>query len=804
MFKNYFKIACRNLVRHKGYAAINISGLAVGIAACLLLFLVVSYELSYDKFQPNYKRIYHVVTQDKFSDGITYNPGVPVAALDALRLQIPGVLFACINSTYGSQVTVNTAQNISSDKKFIEETGIFFCEPAFFQVFNYQWLSGNAGVLNEPNTVVLSKKIAEKYFGDWHQAVNHFIRLDNAITLKVSGILQDAPLNTDFPLGVLISYETLKANGSKYNYANEWNILSSNFQVFALLPENVNADNINGQLIKFSKDHYTGRGNSVRTNSLQPLGDLHSDNRFESTFGNHITNMSILWTLSIIGIFIIIMACINFINLATAQAVGRSKEVGIRKVLGSNRSQLFLQVMGETLIVVIIACLFAVIIAALCLPYIKHFAFIEETLSLLNPQNLLFISLIAIVVTFLSGIYPSLVLSGYKPALALKNKITSAKVGGVSLRRGLVVTQFAISQVLIIGTIVAVSQMSFINHADLGFNKEAVLILTGSSDSTFIAKLPAFKEKLLQTRGIQSVSFSSDAPSSDNTWATNFAFDHKEDEKFQLTLKFADEDYFKTYGLTMLAGKVYSKSDTIKEVVINETLLQKLNIRNANEAVGKDIRLGSGKWKRIVGVVKDFKTNSLKQKIKPLLLAERSEYYGLTSVKLISSDILGTQNEIQSVWNQYFPEYAYTSNFIDEKVAKFYEQEEHLSVLYKIFAGIALFISCLGLYGLVSFMAVQKTKEIGVRKVLGASVGNIVYLFSKEFTILIAIAFVIAAPVAWFMMSSWLNDFQYRISIGIEVFVLAIIISILIAWITVGYKAIKAAIANPVKSLRTE
>ncbi|MEP6595425.1 MAG: ABC transporter permease [Ginsengibacter sp.] len=802
MFKNYFKIAWRNLTRHKGYAAINIGGLAVGIAACLLLFLVVSYELSYDKFQPNYKRIYRVVTQDKFSDGITYNPGIPVPALDALRLQMPNILFGAIHSIYGSQVTVNSSNNASDNKKFIEQRGLFFCEPNFFKVFNFNWLAGNPNVLNEPNTVVLSKKSAEKYFGDWQQAINKFITLDNKISLKVSGILNDIPANSDFPLGALISLKTVEKNGADYYYYNNWNSTSSNFQVYALLPENVQADNINKQLLTFRKEHYSGRGNSEKTNFLQPLSDLHFDNRFE-IFGNHITSISTLWTLSLIGIFIIIMACINFINLSTAQAVGRSKEVGIRKVLGSNRKQLFFQIMGETGLVVIIAGMLAICIASLCLPYIKHIASIEETLSLYNVRTMTFVLLVVLMVTLVSGLYPSLMLSGYNPALALKNKITSAKVGGISLRRGLVVTQFAISQVLVIGTIVAVSQMSFVNRADLGFNKEAVLILSGNTDSAVIAKRLVFKEKLLQTPGVQAVSFSSDAPSSDNNWSTNFAFDHKEDEKFQISLKFADEDYFKTYGLQLLAGRVYDKSDTTKEVVINETLVQKLNVKNPQDVIGKDIRLGDS-WKKIVGVVKDFKTSSLRENIKPLLIAESNNNYFLTSIKVRSSNISQTQAGIQSTWNEFFPEYAYSSNFIDENIAQFYEQEKHLSLLYKIFASLAIFISCLGLYGLVSFMAVQRTKEIGVRKVLGASVANIVYLFSKEFTILIIVAFIIAAPVAWFMMNSWLNDFVYRIKLGIEVFLVAIIISMLIAWITVGYQAIRAAIANPVKSLRTE
>jgi len=807
MIKNYLKIAFRSIARHKGYAAINITGLAVGMAACLLLFLVVRYELGYDKFQPNYNRIYHVVTQDKYADGITYNSGIPVPALEAMRSEVPNAVFAGINSVYGGQVTVGgTNENTFTDKKFIETYGMFFCEPQFFQVFDYKWLAGSAAVLKEPNSVVLTKKMAEKYFGNWQEATGRFVKLDNAITLKVSGILEDVKEHSDFPLGILISFETLKRNGGNYNYnATSWGSTSSNFQVFALLKDKAAAATVNQQLAKFSKDHYLARGSgvSVKTNFIEPLGNLHFDNRFES-FGNHVTSKSTLWTLSLIGIFIIIMACINFINLATAQAVGRSKEVGIRKVLGSSRKQLFFQVMGETGLVVTIAGIAAIGIALACLPLIKHVASITEQLSLLNVETIFFLAAVILVVTLFSGLYPSLILSGFKPALALKNKITSAKVGGISLRRGLVVTQFAISQVLIIGTIVAISQMNFVQRADLGFNKEAVLLLSGNSDSSVIAKQGAFKEKLLQTPGIQSVSFSSDAPSSDNNWSTNFAFDHRDDEKFQLSIKLADEDYFKTFGLEFLAGRVYAKSDTIREVVINETLVKKLGLKDPKDVIGKDIRMGRSPWTQVVGVVKDFKTSSLKEAIRPLVIGPRNKYYSLTAIKLRSSNIPQIQAAVQSAWDSFFPEYAYTNSFMDENISNFYQQENQLSLLYKIFAILALLISSLGLYGLVSFMAVQKTKEVGIRKVLGASVGNIVYLFSKEFTILISIAFLIAAPLAYFMMNSWLQDFVYRIELGVGVFIIAVMISVIIAWATVGYKAVKAAIANPVKSLRTE
>jgi ABC-type antimicrobial peptide transport system permease subunit len=409
---------------------------------------------------------------------------------------------------------------------------------------------------------------------------------------------------------------------------------------------------------------------------------------------------------------------------------------------------------------------------------------------------------VIVVVTILAGIYPALILSGFKPALALKNKITSATVGGISLRRGLVILQFAISQILIVGTIVAISQMNFVRKADLGFNKEGVYVINIIGDSAVISRQPAFKQKLLQLPDVQSVSFSSDVPSSDNNWSTNFAFDHKPDEQFNLFTKFADEDYFKTYGLKIIAGRALTKSDTIHELVVNETLVKKLGVKDPQDIIGKEI--GMGRWNKIVGVVKDFKTNSLREEVKPTVIAAENKYYGTAGIRLRSENTTQTIASIQKSMDEYFPEYGYKGVFMDENIAKFYKQEDQLSLLYKIFAGIAIFISCLGVYGLVSFMAVQRTKEIGVRKVLGASVRNIIYLFSKEFTILILIGFAIAVPVAWYMMNSWLTNFVYRIDINLKVFAIAILLSIIIAWITVGYKSLKAALANPVKSLRSE
>jgi len=498
------------------------------------------------------------------------------------------------------------------------------------------------------------------------------------------------------------------------------------------------------------------------------------------------------------------MACINFINLSTDQAKNSSKEIGIRKVLGSNRKNLFWQMMRETALIVFISLAFAIAIAEICLPYIKHIDSINEPLNILTVKTTAFILLIALAVTLFAGLYPSLIVSGFSPILAIKNKITSATVGGISLRRGLVITQFAISQVLIIATIVAICQMNFVRSADLGFNKEAVLVLNANADSAFISRESAFKQSLLQLPGIQAASFSSDVPSSDNNWGTSFAFNHQPNEDFTLYYKCADADYFKTFGLQFAAGHGYGAGDSVNDVVINETLVKKLGLKDAGDAIGKQIRMGQDEWKTIAGVVKDFKTNSLRDEIEPILIKPKKRFYAVTSVKIKSLSIAQTKEAIEKTWDKFYPEYANTSSFMDDNINNFYQQEDQLSLLYKIFAGIAIFISCLGLYGLVSFMAVQRTKEVGIRKVLGASVANIMYLFSKEFTLLIVAAFIIAAPLAWYMMNYWLQNFHYRIRIGIGVFELAVLISVLIALITVGYKSMRAALANPVKSLRTE
>jgi putative ABC transport system permease protein len=782
---------------------INISGLAIGIASSILIFTVVHYELSYDTFQPDYNNIYQLAIEDKFPGSTAYTPGTPYPALEAIRAKFPQMTTGVLYANYSAQLTVVGPDGApSKEKRFIEETGMFFADPQYFKIFKTNWLTGSPEVLDQPNKLVLTKKTAEKYFGQWQEATGKYIRLDNLNTLQVAGIIQDPPGNSDFPYKAIGSYPIFKSN-SFYPYSKEWNSTSSSEQLYVLLSPSQSVSAINAQLLKYSKERFKEDNRKVsRTIFLRPLSILHFDSRMEN-MGDHITNKSTLWTLALIALFILVMACINFINLSTVQAVNRSKEIGVRKVLGSGRWNLLWQIMGETALVVIASVLLAIGLAELCLPFIKHVSSITENISLFSWQTCLYLTSLFILVTLMAGLYPAVVVSGFSPILALKNKINSASVGGISLRRSLVVLQFAISQVLIVGTLIAVSQMNFIQNADLGLNKEGILVIRGSGDSTQISRMDIFKAELKKNNSVIDVTQCTDVPSSDNGWGTNFAFNHKPDESYTLFLKFGDADYFKTFGLQFAAGGPYSKSDTTTEVVINETLVSKLGLKSPRDAIGKDLQLGGG-WKKISGVVKDFRQNSLREETKPLLIANYKKVYSYTALKLKGSNLAAIREQVQKVWDKYFPEYANQTFFMDEKIENFYEQEHQLALLYKIFASIAVCISCLGLYGLVSFMAVQRKKEVGIRKVLGASITQIIYLFSKEFTVLILIAFAIAAPVAWYMMSSWLHRFVYRIPMRPVLFIMAVVISVTIAWLTVGYKSFRAALANPARSLKSE
>ncbi|MCU0447074.1 MAG: ABC transporter permease [Microscillaceae bacterium] len=816
MLKNYLKIAFRSLWRNRGYSLINILGLAVGIAACLLIFLVVNFESSFDRFHTKYERIYRIAKMSKYANGnIDRTPGSPKPLAKALRLDMPQLeKVVSVFGTIDPQMTIlgKNPNYVGEAKKFREEGEGLFVEPEFFDIFDFAWQAGSPAVLKDPFVVVLSQKIAEKYFGSWQNAMGQYLKMDNKITLQVKGILKNPPSNSDFPMQIIGSYATYLKYPEIYPEfknmfnLNNWGSTSSNDQVFVLFPKDLSKAKADQLIDKFSKKHYGKRkDNSVNSHYFNPLREIHFDPDL-SNFKDRTMAKSTLWTLSLIGILILVMASINYINLATAQAVSRSKEVGIRKLLGGFRQQLLWQFMGETLVIVSISVLIAINLSELALPFMNQVSNLPPDINLItNPMIWAFAGLVIGLVSLLSGIYPALILSGFQPAQALKNKITVQNIGGVSLKRGLVVLQFSIAQILIISTLIAMQQMQFIRNLDMGFNKEGVYIVPIDNDTPSRLKLKALKNELLQNPNIQAVSYANDPPSSDNTWSSNFAYDRRgKDADFNSSMKIADADYFKTYGLEFVAGKGYAPSDTGSALVVNETLLRKLGIKNPQEAVGKSIRIGGKDWLPISGVVKDFQRGSVRDAMEAICIFPTENYYYRAGIKLSGKNLVETVANIRQTFEKAFPEKVFEGYFLDESIANFYAQEVRLTTTYQIFAGLAIFISCLGLYGLISFLALQKTKEIGIRKVLGASVMSIVGLLTKDFLRLVLISGLIAAPVAYYFMSQWLQNFVYRIKLNGFVFVLATLTIMIIAVLTIAYRAFRAGFANPVEALRHE
>ncbi|MFL5810773.1 MAG: ABC transporter permease [Flavisolibacter sp.] len=801
MIRTYFKTAFRNLRRNISYTTINILGLAVGMAASLMIFMVISFETSYDDFHPKKDRIYRISSEFDTQDGKSYAPGSSFPVGPAMRIDFPQIKEVVnIFKREGSQVTID---DDGRQKKL--QSDVYYTEPGFFDMFNFGWLAGNPKAsLTQPASAVLTQETAEKFFGNWHDAIGKIIKYnnDNTQVYKVTGILKNVPANTDFPLGMLVSYSTLMSTNIK-RQMDDWVSTYGQAYTLVVLPQNYSVEKFGKDLRAFAKRHKPA-AYAKDSYIPQPLSTIHSDDRF-GNFGDHIFSTSLVTALQLIGIFLILIGCVNFINLATAQAVNRSKEVGVRKVLGSNRKQLALQFLSETAVITTTALIVSIAIAYFAVPFLNELLHIKMSMRI-NGSMILYLFAVLVVVTFFSGLYPAIIVSGFNPITALKSKISAKMVGGISLRRVLVVLQFGIAHVLIIGTLIVVSQMNYFRNATLGFDKAAIINVAVPGDSVSQSKMTYLRNQLSQNPDIKNVSFSFASPSADGNWNSDFKFDHADKStNFSANLKWADAEYFKTYNIQFVAGRPYHEADTVREFVVNETLLKKLGISDPKEAIGKQIDFwDGGKVAPIVGVIRDFNSYSLRQPMAPVVLSTWKDVYQTINIKIREGKEGAVLPFVEKLWNQSYPDYVYKYSFLDDTIANFYQQENQLSTLYKIFAAIAILISCLGLYGLVSFMAAQRTKEVGIRKVLGATSAHIVYLLSKEFSVLIIIAFVIAGPVAWYIMHQWLQNYSYRIDMGIMVFVIAIIGSMLVAWITVGHRAIKAALANPVKNLRTE
>ena len=793
MFKNYFKMAWRTVTRNKVYSAINITGLALGIASCLVIFLVVTYELGYDNFHKKADRIYRVTL-----NAVDFNPSVSMAVAPVMRTYFPEL-------EQVSQVWYQSEGMVTIDNKRYSEKGFMFADNQFAKIFDYEWVSGNPNTaLSEPNSIVLTESLAKKYFSQNGQkqtkeVIGQLINLNNHYNLKVTGIIKDLPGNTNLPFLFLVSFETIKLEVK--GMMNEFYAIAGG-NTFILIPENFDIEKIRSRMPAFIALNWGKELAKEARLPLQPLNEIHFDQRYFTSNETPATSRNTYRALIAVAFFIILIASINFINLATAQAMRRSKEIGIRKVLGSKRKQLITQFLGETTLMVLLALVVGLVVTVLFIPQAAVLLDIKIGIQqLFHPSVIALMLLIVISTILLAGLYPAFVQSAFNPIQSLKSQ-SAMHMPGLTLRKALVVLQFFISQVMIIGTLVVAYQMYFLKNQDLGFDKEAVISIRIADKS----KSDVLRQQLEANPGVREVSFCSGAPAYSSSY-TNVSSPETGVIKGEVTeMKFIDEHYTDMFKLNMLAGeKVVRKNeaDTTYEAVVNETLLQKLNMNDPRQAIGKHIVLNT--WNTtIIGVVQDFQSESRHKKRRPCALLYRSRNFYTACIKLQPSDIRQTISSIDKSYSTLFPDNLFEYQFLDDRIASMYKQEEKEYVAFKLFSFIAILIGCLGLYGLVAFAAAQRTKEVGIRKVLGASLGNILYLFSKEFVLLILVAFVIASPVAYFFMHSWLNSFAYQVNIGITIFVIALAATFFIAACTIAFQAIKAAIANPVKSLRTE
>ncbi len=803
MLKNYFTTAVRNLWRSKGSTLINVSGLTLGIATSLILFLLVRNQTSYDKFHSKFNRIYRVVMEADGNNGKNYSSGVPPVLWEAFKGDFPEAEEVVFTSFRGSGSLITIPQKQGDPKKFADDNNLVFTQPSFFKTFDRKIISGDVNnPLAEPNEAIISKKSAVKYFGK-EDAVGEVLDFEGK-EYKVTAIMEDYPENTDFPFHVMLSYVTIKKEKDEVG----WNSIWSDEHCYFLLKEGSSIAEIERRLPDFYKKHLGEKNDDHAEYHTQTLASIHHDERY-GNYTYNTTSYEKIAAMSVIGIFLIITACINFINLVTAEAIKRSKEVGIRKTLGSSRSQLIAQFLGESTLVTIFSVVLALGLAQILLPSLNTFLRSTLAIRLGDPTLWLFVLAVTVTVSILSGLYPSFVVSGFKPVFAIKNQIGNRNSSGFNLRRGLVVLQFIISQFLIIATIVMVTQMDFFSNKDLGFVKEAVVNIPipenargGFEDGT--SKMKTLREELVKLKGIEDATLCNFPPSSGAVMSTNFWLEGKTDD-FDAQMKSVDVNYIQLYGMKLVAGKNIGDSDTIQGFVINEKLANMFGYANPTDAIGQRMRQVSRKvYYPIVGVVQNFHTMSLHEPIEPTVLLSNARNFSTLSMKVDVRNFKETVKQIQQKWEATYPNHIFSYQFLDEEIKEFYESDTKMSTMITVFTSIAIFIGCLGLFGLATFMANQKTKEVGVRKVLGASVESIVLLFSKEYLKLILIGFLFAAPLAWYIMKSWLDNFTYKIELGPSIFFIGFGVAFVIAILTVGYRSLRAATANPVESLRSE
>jgi putative ABC transport system permease protein len=793
MLRNYFKIAFRNLWRHRVFSFINILGLTVGMTACFLIFLYVRFELSYDRFHDKADRIYRIVADIKTPTEVIHAGGPAWAVAPNVKIEFPEV---------ESFVRLSNANLLvrKDDIKFQEEHTLF-ADSAFFHVFGFTLLRGNAQtVLSAPYSIVFTESAAKKYFGKSNPIGQTLLLTGDNFPATVTGIMKDLPENSIIQADMLVSMNTLT---QKLNPGldRQWGSYGSS--AFIMLRPGANARNLQAKFPAFLEKRVGDEMKKSQMYASLFLENIKEVYLYSTRDGNNTGNINNVYIFSIVAVFILLIACINFVNLTTARSAERAREVGIRKVVGAAKAELTRQFIGESVLLCMLAFLLSVGLAALMLPLFNQLA--GKTIQhgiFSNWQYLLILFGAAVGIGLLAGVYPALVLSSFKPIIVLKGRFSTG-TKGIVLRKALVISQFTISIALIIGTIIVYNQMNFMRNRNLGFSKSQMMVIDSHGDRA----RDAFKQSLTQIPQIRSVATSSSVPGGSNPGAYSEIENIKGDLQIaNLDLYFVDFDYIPQYKIKMVAGRAFSRdflTDTTQAMVLNEAAVKMFGYTSPEQAVGKRFKQW-GREGKIIGVMKDFHFRALQEPIKPLSMRIELKECDLVSVNVATAGLSNTISAIEKKWKTYIPNRPFSYFFLDEFFDRQYRGEERFGRLFLNFSILAIFISCLGLLGLASYSTMQRTREIGIRKVMGASVSNIVNLLSKEFLLLVVISFFIAAPVAWYFMHHWLLDFAYRTNISWWIFVAAGCTALLIALVTISFQAIRAAIANPVVSLRSE
>lgn len=806
MIRNYIKIALRNILKYKGYSLINIFGLAIGIACCLLILLFVNDELSYDRHFPDSERIHRVVVRGVLGDNEFYGAVNCGPMAETLVREYPEVEHAARIRSFGFPVLRY------NDKVFSEEK-FYSADPSFFEVFKCEFISGDReNALSEPNSLVITESMRQKYFGN-EDPIGKILNADRRRDYIVTAVVKDFPVNSHFHfdfIGSLASYPQVQ-------FDNNW--VSNNYYTYIKLKEGTDYKQFENKLEELVTKYVapqilTALGTSFEAlrqqgNTynyyLQPLTSIHLHSDLENEIEPN-GNAAYVYIFSFIAAMILFIACINFMNLATARSSNRAKEIGIRKTLGSSRNQLLKQFLVETIVMSLIALFLAVIIVELMLQPFNHL--VGKNIDVSYFDNLLIIPLMILIAVFVgiaAGTYPAFYLSSFNPVKILK-KTSSGKTGGSWLRNGLVIVQFSISIILFIGTIIVYNQLNFMRDKKLGFNKEQVLVVQKTDDIG--PQIEAFKQELSNLGGVISVS-NSNILMGEQFNSSGWQFTGKKGvETHLLWGLFSDHGFAETYGIQMVKGRFYSedrKADH-NSIVINETAARTFGI--SADPIGKElIRLDDNFTRfNVIGVMKDFHFESMQQSIKPAVISlYRPGLFGkYVSIRLTAGGLEENVKAVNHIWEKFAGNQAFEHFFFDDKFDQTYRVEERTGTIATVFSLLAIFIACLGLLGLASFSTEQRTKEIGIRKVLGATAGGIIILLLKEFIKWVLIANLIAWPAAYFIMRSWLQDYAYRIDLDLTPFIYSAILAVIIAAVTIGYQAIKAAVANPVHSLKYE